>query len=119
MVFVQIVLQRHHATVSVIHAFTKNPEHLTREADIVITAAGVPNLVRGNWLKPGAVVIDVGTNPVEVIYGFLHQILKYVVFGYMHLFMRVPDKSLTIKATTPIVIFLGFSNIFKGVTSTT
>lgn len=62
----QIVVQRHHATVSIVHAFTKNPEHITCEADIVVTAAGVPNLVRGNWLKPGAVVIDVGTNPVEV-----------------------------------------------------
>lgn len=62
----QIFVQRHHATVSIVHAFTKNPEHITSEADIVVTAAGVPNLVRGNWLKPGAVVIDVGTNPVEV-----------------------------------------------------
>ncbi|PRQ42589.1 putative methylenetetrahydrofolate dehydrogenase (NADP(+)), Methenyltetrahydrofolate cyclohydrolase [Rosa chinensis] len=59
-----LLLQRHHATVSIVHAFTKNPEHITCEADIVVTAAGVPNLVRGNWLKPGAVVIDVGTNPV-------------------------------------------------------
>ncbi|KAM3737989.1 hypothetical protein ACB098_09G098800 [Castanea mollissima] len=60
-----LLLQRHHATVSIIHAFTKNPEQITCEADIVITAAGVPNLVRGNWLKPGAIVIDVGTNPIE------------------------------------------------------
>lgn len=48
------------------HAFSKDPEHITREADIVVAAAGVPNLVRGSWLKPGAVVIDVGTCPVEV-----------------------------------------------------
>ncbi|CAL5404442.1 unnamed protein product [Camellia sinensis] len=60
-----LLLQRHHATVSTVHAFTKNPEHITSEADIVVTAAGVPNLVRGNWLKPGAVVIDVGTYPIE------------------------------------------------------
>ncbi|PKI44595.1 hypothetical protein CRG98_034950 [Punica granatum] len=60
-----LLLQRHHATVSVVHAFTKNPEDITLEADIVISAAGVPNLVRGSWLKPGAVVIDVGTYPVE------------------------------------------------------
>ncbi|XP_026427547.1 bifunctional protein FolD 1, mitochondrial-like [Papaver somniferum] len=60
-----LLLQRHHATVSVVHAFTKNPEKITREADIVISAAGVANLVRGHWLKPGAIVIDVGTNPVE------------------------------------------------------
>ncbi|GLT41679.1 hypothetical protein SLA2020_157240 [Shorea laevis] len=60
-----LLLQRHHATVSVVHALTKNPEQLTSGADIVVTAAGVPNLVRGYWLKPGAVVIDVGTCPVE------------------------------------------------------
>ncbi|XP_022978212.1 bifunctional protein FolD 1, mitochondrial-like isoform X1 [Cucurbita maxima] len=60
-----LLLQRHHAIVSVVHAFTRNPEQITREADIVVAAAGVPNLVRGSWLKPGAVVLDVGTNPVK------------------------------------------------------
>ncbi|KAL6988254.1 Bifunctional protein FolD 1, mitochondrial [Sarracenia purpurea var. burkii] len=60
-----LLLQRHHATVSTVHALTKNPEQITREADVVVTAAGIPNLVRGNWLKPGAVVIDVGTYPIE------------------------------------------------------
>ncbi|KAF5205838.1 Bifunctional protein fold [Thalictrum thalictroides] len=60
-----LLLQRHHATVTTVHAFSKNPDAITCEADIVISAAGMPNLVRGNWLKPGAVVIDVGTNPVE------------------------------------------------------
>eukprot|EP00257_Ricinus_communis_P016857 XP_015575151.1 bifunctional protein FolD 1, mitochondrial isoform X1 [Ricinus communis] len=60
-----LLLQRHHATVTVVHAFTNDPEEITRKADIVVTAAGVPNLVRNNWLKPGAVVIDVGTCPVE------------------------------------------------------
>ncbi|XP_054780734.1 bifunctional protein FolD 1, mitochondrial isoform X2 [Prosopis cineraria] len=38
---------------------------VTSEADIVVSAAGVPNMVRGNWIKPGAIVIDVGTSPVE------------------------------------------------------
>ncbi|VVB02630.1 unnamed protein product [Arabis nemorensis] len=60
-----LLLQRHDATVSTVHAFSKDPEHITREADIVVAAAGIPNLVRGSWLKPGAVVIDVGTCPVE------------------------------------------------------
>lgn len=60
-----LLLQRHHATVSVIHAYSENPESITREADIVISAAGVPNLVRRNWLKSGSVVIDVGTSPIE------------------------------------------------------
>ncbi|CAI8605532.1 unnamed protein product [Vicia faba] len=60
-----LLLQRHHATVTIIHAYTENPEQTTSEADIVVSAAGVPNLVRGNWIKSGATVIDVGTNPVE------------------------------------------------------
>ncbi|KAJ4809497.1 Bifunctional protein FolD [Rhynchospora pubera] len=60
-----LLLQRHHATVSIVHAFTHRPEEITREADIVISAAGVANLVRGSWLKRGVVVIDVGTNPIE------------------------------------------------------
>lgn len=60
-----MLLQRHNATVTVVHSYTKNAEDITREADIVISAVGVANLVRGDWLKPGAVVIDVGINPVE------------------------------------------------------
>jgi len=61
-----LVWQRHNATVTIVHSYTKNAEDITREADIVISAVGVANLVRGDWLKPGAVVIDVGINPVEV-----------------------------------------------------
>ncbi|PNX97765.1 amino acid dehydrogenase family protein, partial [Trifolium pratense] len=55
-----LLLQRHHATVTIVHAFTENPEQITSEADIVVSAAGVPSLVRGNWIKSGATVIDVG-----------------------------------------------------------
>ncbi|PKA45665.1 hypothetical protein AXF42_Ash011005 [Apostasia shenzhenica] len=60
-----LLLQRENATVSIVHSYTKNPEEITRQADIVISAAGVANLVRGSWLKSGAVVIDVGINPVD------------------------------------------------------
>ncbi|XP_024969563.1 bifunctional protein FolD 1, mitochondrial-like isoform X2 [Cynara cardunculus var. scolymus] len=60
-----LLLQRHHATVSVVHAFTKNPEQITREADILVSDVGVPNLVRGHWLKPGVVVIDMGSTLVK------------------------------------------------------
>jgi len=62
---VAMLLQRHNATVTIVHSYTKNAADITREADIVVSAAGVANLVRGDWLKPGAVVIDVGINPVE------------------------------------------------------
>ncbi|XP_034703052.1 bifunctional protein FolD 1, mitochondrial-like isoform X1 [Vitis riparia] len=60
-----LLLQRHNATVSTIHAFTNNPEQITSQADIVVTDVGVPNMVRGHWLKQGAVVVDMGTNLVK------------------------------------------------------
>lgn len=60
-----LLLQREDATVSIVHSRTKNPEEITRQADIIISAVGQPNMVRGSWLKPGAVIIDVGINPVE------------------------------------------------------
>nr|GEU96992.1 bifunctional protein FolD 1, mitochondrial-like isoform X1 [Tanacetum cinerariifolium] len=60
-----LLLERHHATVSVVHAFTKNPEEITSEADILVSDVGVPNLVRGHWLKPGVVVIDMGSTLVK------------------------------------------------------
>ncbi|KDP40620.1 hypothetical protein JCGZ_24619 [Jatropha curcas] len=60
-----LLLQREDATISIVHSRTKNPEKITKEADIIISAVGQPNMVRGDWIKPGAVVIDVGINPVE------------------------------------------------------
>ncbi|KAK0581528.1 hypothetical protein LWI29_014828 [Acer saccharum] len=60
-----LLLQREDATVSIVHSRTKNPENIIKQADIIIAAVGQPNMVRGSWIKPGAVVIDVGINPVE------------------------------------------------------
>ncbi|CAN1295222.1 Bifunctional protein FolD 4, chloroplastic [Linum perenne] len=60
-----LLLQREDATVTIVHSRTSNPELIVKEADIVISATGQANMVRGSWLKPGAVVIDVGINPVE------------------------------------------------------
>ncbi|KAL8214844.1 hypothetical protein R6Q57_004293 [Mikania cordata] len=60
-----LLLQRHHATVTIVTALTSKPEEITREADILISGVGVPNMVRGSWVKPGAVVVDVGTYPIE------------------------------------------------------
>ena len=52
------------ATVTVVHTRTKDVKFHTKRADILIVAAGVPEYVRGDWIKPGAVVIDVGVNEV-------------------------------------------------------
>ncbi|KAF0935003.1 hypothetical protein E2562_029529 [Oryza meyeriana var. granulata] len=60
-----LLLQKANATVSIVHSNTKKPEEITRQADIVIAAVGVANLVRGSWIKPGAAIIDVGINPVD------------------------------------------------------
>lgn len=52
------------ATVTVAHTATKNLEAHCKRADILIVAAGVPHLVKPEWIKPGACVIDVGVNRV-------------------------------------------------------
>ena len=59
-----LLLQRN-ATVTVCHSRTNDLPGVVHKADIVIAAVGRPNMVRGNWVKPGAVVIDVGINRVE------------------------------------------------------
>ena len=53
------------ATVTVCHSRTRNIDHHTRQADILIVAIGKPEFVTGNMVKPGAVVIDVGVNRVD------------------------------------------------------
>ena len=52
------------ATVTQTHIYTRNTEIICRSADVLVTAVGKPGLVRGSWIKPGAVVIDVGTTRV-------------------------------------------------------
>jgi len=58
------LLLRDSCTVTVAHSRTKDIEDVCRRAEIVIAAVGRPEMVTGNWLKPGAVVIDVGINRV-------------------------------------------------------
>lgn len=57
---VAMLLLEREATVTVTHIETRNLPDIARAADVVIAAAGAPHLVRGYWIKPGAVVIDVG-----------------------------------------------------------
>ncbi len=53
------------ATVTVCHSHTKDLASFTREADIIIAAVGVPELIKENMVKEGAVIIDVGMNRIE------------------------------------------------------
>ena len=59
------LLQQENATVTVCHSATENMEDVVKQGDIVVAAAGHPGLVKGNWIKKGAVVIDVGTNSID------------------------------------------------------
>ena len=60
-----LLLVRENATVTICHSRTENLAAIVREADILIAAIGRPKFVRGDWVKPGAIVIDVGINRVE------------------------------------------------------
>jgi methylenetetrahydrofolate dehydrogenase (NADP+) / methenyltetrahydrofolate cyclohydrolase len=53
------------ATVTVCHSRTRDLPSVTRQADILVAAIGKPEFVKGDWVKPGAVVIDVGINRVD------------------------------------------------------
>lgn len=59
------LLLREHCTVTVAHSRTKNLPEVVRRADIVVAAAGQREMVQGDWIKPGAVVIDVGIHRYE------------------------------------------------------
>ncbi len=59
----QLLLQRH-CTVTIAHSRTRDLMSVARRADILVAAVGQPEMVRGHWVKPGAIVIDVGINRV-------------------------------------------------------
>jgi methylenetetrahydrofolate dehydrogenase (NADP+)/methenyltetrahydrofolate cyclohydrolase len=59
------LLLHENATVTIVHSNTPNPKDFCRNADILVAAAGKPHLVDESWVKPGAVVIDVGIHRVE------------------------------------------------------
>ncbi len=63
------LLLRANATVTVAHSRTRDLAAVCRRADVLVAAVGKPELVRGDWIKPGAVVIDVGMNRVPVADG--------------------------------------------------
>lgn len=59
------LLMAENCTVTVAHSKTKDVPALCRNADILVVAVGRPELVKGDWIKPGAVVIDVGINRID------------------------------------------------------
>jgi 5,10-methylene-tetrahydrofolate dehydrogenase/methenyl tetrahydrofolate cyclohydrolase len=60
-----LLLMKADCTVTVVHSKTKDPRRICREADVVVAACGSAEMVKRDWIKPGAVIIDVGTNGVD------------------------------------------------------
>ncbi|HRY07234.1 MAG TPA: bifunctional methylenetetrahydrofolate dehydrogenase/methenyltetrahydrofolate cyclohydrolase FolD [Hyphomicrobiaceae bacterium] len=61
---VAALLLRENCTVTVAHSRTKDLPAVVKGADLVVAAVGIPEMVRGDWIKPGAIVIDVGINRI-------------------------------------------------------
>jgi methylenetetrahydrofolate dehydrogenase (NADP+)/methenyltetrahydrofolate cyclohydrolase len=62
---VSMLLTKADATVTIAHSRTQNLPDVCRRADVLVAAVGKAELVRGDWVKPGAVVIDVGVNRID------------------------------------------------------
>jgi 5,10-methylene-tetrahydrofolate dehydrogenase/methenyl tetrahydrofolate cyclohydrolase len=60
-----LLLVKENATVTICHSRTKDLPEVCRKADVLIAAIGRAEMIRGDWIKPGAYVIDVGTNRVD------------------------------------------------------
>lgn len=61
---VAALLLRENCSVTIVHSRTKNIEDVVKRADLVVAAVGIPEMVKGSWIKPGATIIDVGINRV-------------------------------------------------------
>jgi methylenetetrahydrofolate dehydrogenase (NADP+) / methenyltetrahydrofolate cyclohydrolase len=62
-----LLLVKENATVTIVHSKTKDIPAILRQADIIIAAIGRAEMVRGDWVKPGAAIIDVGINGIPLL----------------------------------------------------
>jgi methylenetetrahydrofolate dehydrogenase (NADP+)/methenyltetrahydrofolate cyclohydrolase len=58
-----MLLLREHATVTICHSRTEDLHSVCKDSDVLIAAVGKAKMIKGNYVKPGQVVIDVGINP--------------------------------------------------------
>ena len=104
-----LLLMHANATVTICHSKTRDLPELVRRADIVVAAMGKPAFVEADWIKPGAAVIDVGTNTIkdpaeaeQLLRNFPERLEKFrakgsVLVGDVH-----PDAVNTAGALTPV-----------------
>ncbi len=79
-----MLLLAEHATVTIAHSRTRDLPDLCRTADILVAAVGRPDMIRGDWIKPGAAVVDVGINRTDAgLRGDVHQEEAAAVAGWL------------------------------------
>ncbi len=62
---ISLMLQQRHATVTMCHSRTRDLPGVCRQADVIVAATGRPRMVKADWIRPGAAVIDVGVTSVD------------------------------------------------------
>ena len=110
---VSLMLTNANATVTICHSRTRDIPGLTREADILVAAVGRPEFVKGDWIKPGAVVIDVGSNSVpdpgsDKGYRYVGDVEYASAAGVAGYITRVPG------GVGPMTITMLLSNTLKA-----
>ncbi|MCP3727098.1 bifunctional methylenetetrahydrofolate dehydrogenase/methenyltetrahydrofolate cyclohydrolase FolD [Paraburkholderia sp. CNPSo 3272] len=75
------LLLANNCTVTIAHSRTRDIASVARAADIIVAAVGRPEMIKGDWIKPGACVIDVGINRVDKLDGTGHRVVGDVAFS--------------------------------------
>lgn len=83
-----LLLLARHATVAILHSRSERPWEVAREADVLIAAAGRPRLVTPDWIKPGAVVVDVGIHRTDA--GLVGDVDAEAALGHAGALSPVP-----------------------------
>jgi methylenetetrahydrofolate dehydrogenase (NADP+)/methenyltetrahydrofolate cyclohydrolase len=104
-----LLLMHANATVTICHSKTRNLPEVVRRADIVVAAMGKAGFVEADWIKPGAAVIDVGTNRVtdakeaeRLLHNFPERLEKFRTKGNTLVGDVHPDAVSTAGALTPV-----------------
>lgn len=98
------LLKWNHGTVTVCHSKTENLKDVTVRADILVVAIGQPELVKGDWIKKGAVVIDCGINAVPGEEFLFFYIFEEVSSAKKHVFRTLLHASL--RKITELILYL-------------
>lgn len=91
-----LLLQNADATVTIVHSRTPDAQRICSEADIVVAACGKTEMVKRDWIKPGAAVIDVGINSVDVRCSPLIADLSLLSFSAALIVMQYQRMLLTV-----------------------